>query len=223
MAYAFLCDFDGTVSPTDIGAEFVRTFAVGDGAEHRALLERWLGGTLGHRELTVAECARVRVSRPAALEFTRGFTLDPHFAPFARAARAAGHAVMVVSEGFDFYIEALLEREGLADLPRASNHARFENGGVVPEFPDLPDACPGCGTCKSHHVAQWRDRGFVTVLVGDGFSDRCGARAADLVLARGDLLAWCGHEHIAAVAFESFADVTAAAHRLPGVGAWARA
>lgn len=222
MAYAFLCDFDGTASPTDIGAEFVRAFATGDGAEHRVLLERWLGGMMGHRELTEGECARVRVSRPEALGFARGYALDPHFAPFVRAARDAGHAVMVVSEGFDFYIEALLEREGLGDLPRASNRLRFEGDRVIPEFPDLPDGCAGCGTCKAHHVAHWRARGFVTVLVGDGMSDRCGARAADLVIARGDLLAWCGRERIEAIEFDTFEDVAAAAERLPGGAAWAR-
>ena len=222
MAYAFLCDFDGTASPTDIGAEFVRTFATGNGVEHHALLERWLGGTIGHRELTEGECARVRVTRSEALHFARGHALDPHFAPFVRAARDAGHGVMVVSEGFDFYIEALLEREGLGDLPRAANRLRFQGDRVTPEFPDLPDGCAGCGTCKAHHVAQWRERGFVTVLVGDGMSDRCGARAADLVFARGDLLAWCAREHIEAIEFVSFEDVAALAQRLPGGASWAR-
>jgi 2-hydroxy-3-keto-5-methylthiopentenyl-1-phosphate phosphatase len=45
------------------------------------------------------------------------------------------------------------------------------------------------------------------VLVGDGLSDRCGAREADHVFARRDLLAWCRAERIEATPFESFADV----------------
>ena len=65
---------------------------------------RWFAGTLGHRELTRAQCARLRVREPEALEFTRGFRLDPRFAPFAREALGRGDAVMVVSEGFDFYV-----------------------------------------------------------------------------------------------------------------------
>ena len=34
MARAFLCDFDGTISPTDIGAAFARAFSPGGAAEH---------------------------------------------------------------------------------------------------------------------------------------------------------------------------------------------
>ena len=222
MPYAFLCDFDGTVAPSDIGAAFVTTFASPDRSGHETLLERWRSGSLGHRELTEAECSWVRATPAEARRFAAGYELDPHFAPFVRAARAAGDTVMVVSEGFDFYIDALLDRAGLGDLPRASNRLRFEDGRVFPEFPDLPGACPGCGTCKAHHVARWRERGFETVMVGDGISDRCGARAADRVMARGDLLAWCRRESVPAATFESFADVAAAAGRLAGGASAAR-
>ena len=141
------------------------------------------------------------------MAFTRGFTLDSHFAPFARAARAGGDAVVVVSEGFDFYVGDLLERAGLTDLPWSANVARFEGGRVVPEFSDAVDGCGHCGNCKGAHVRAWRSRDYRTVLIGDGFSDRCGAREADHVLARRDLLAWCREQGIDATPFESFADV----------------
>src|SRR5690242_11053336 len=101
---AWLCDFDGTVSPRDIGAAFVERFSPGGEAARVPELEGWLEGRLGHRELTRAQCARVRASREEAIAFARGFALDPAFAPFARAALARGDEVMVVSEGFDFYV-----------------------------------------------------------------------------------------------------------------------
>jgi 2-hydroxy-3-keto-5-methylthiopentenyl-1-phosphate phosphatase len=44
-------------------------------------------------------------------------------------------------------------------------------------------------------------------MVGDGLSDRCGARAADRVFARGGLLEWCAANGVAAAGFDSFADV----------------
>ena len=63
-------------------------------------------------------------------------------------------------------------------------------------------------------MRDWRARGYRTVLVGDGMSDRCGARAADRVLARGALLDWCRGEGIDARPFQSFDDV-AVQERVP--------
>src|SRR5262249_36588984 len=158
-------DFDGTVSPRDIGAAFVARFSPGGEAARVPELAAWLAGRTGHRELTRAQCARVRGGRDQALAFARGFALDPAFAPFARAALTRGDAVVVVSEGFDFYVRDLLEREGLAALPWAANHLAFlDDGGVAPEFPHADAACPECGNCKAGHVRRWRARGFRAVL-----------------------------------------------------------
>jgi 2,3-diketo-5-methylthio-1-phosphopentane phosphatase len=210
---AYLCDFDGTIAPSDVGARFARRFATDDGAVFRALEPRWRSGELGHRELTEAECAVLRVSADEAAAFVRSFTIDPHFARFVRAAEARGDAVMVVSEGFDFYIAALLQAAGLGALPLAANRLRFEGGAAFPEFPHPTPSCVRCGNCKAQHVRAFTARGYRTVMVGDGYSDRCGARAADKVLARGGLREWCAREGIAAHPFEDFSDVAAWAGR----------
>ena len=210
MPTAFLCDFDGTIAPQDVGAALVRRFSDLPRDERSDLLARWHSGALGHRALTEAECAQMRVSEPEALAFTRGFAIDLGFAPFVAEARARGDAVAVLSEGFDFYILDLLARAGLADLPVAANRVRFGDDGVTPEFPHADPACPRCGNCKGRHVRDWSARGWRTVFVGDGGSDRCGARAADVVIARGDLLAWCGEQGIPATPFAGFADLRVA-------------
>jgi 2,3-diketo-5-methylthio-1-phosphopentane phosphatase len=222
MPHAFLCDFDGTVSPSDIGAAFARRFSPGGTAETPAFLARWMSGEMGHRELTTAQCALLTVTRDDALAFTRAFALDPHFTAFVREAEARGDEVAVVSEGYDFYVRDLLERDGLGALPWSANAVLFHDGGVTPQFPPAADGCGRCGNCKGSHVRAWRERGFRTVLVGDGLSDRCGAREADQVIARRDLLAWCRQEGIEAIPFESFADVRRAARTLVAPGHDAR-
>jgi 2-hydroxy-3-keto-5-methylthiopentenyl-1-phosphate phosphatase len=83
------------------------------------------------------------------------------------------------------------------------------------EFPELEDRCDGCGNCKGVHVRSVQRRGFEAVLVGDGLSDRCGARAANRVWARDELWDWCRSEGIPAQRFESFADVAELARQLP--------
>lgn len=214
MPIAYLCDFDGTISPRDIGAAFAERFSPEGAASRVPELETWLAGRTGHRELTRAQCALLRTSEREALEFTRSFRLDPRFAPFVREALGRGDAVMVVSEGFDFYVGDHLEREGLGDLPRAANRLVFQpDGTAVPEFPFADPACDACGNCKAQHVRRYRSRGYHAVLVGDGTSDRHGASAADAVLARGSLLEWCRREGLAHTEFRDFDDVAEFARR----------
>jgi 2,3-diketo-5-methylthio-1-phosphopentane phosphatase len=213
MPDAFLCDFDGTVSPEDIGAALVRTFSRGRDAERCELLERWTRESIGHREMIEAECRLLVAGENEALEFSRRFALDPAFAPFVRERRANGDAVTVVSEGFDLYVRDQLTRAGLGDVPWSANRLRFEGDRVHPEFPFADPTCRSCGNCKARHVREWRAKGYRTVLVGDGLSDRCGARAADTVVARRELLEWCRRVRLPARGFETFADVAAAARR----------
>lgn len=206
---AYLCDFDGTASPMDVGARLMARFSTASRSEMAALEAQWRSGALGHRALTEAECAHLRCHADEATEFVRGFELDPDFPAFAREATARGDVVCVVSEGFDFYIRLLLERAGLGHLPLSANRLRFEGGRAWPEFPHADRSCGRCGNCKGAEVRGWRARGFRTVMIGDGLSDRCGAREADAVLARGALLEWCRAEGLEAVAARDFATVTA--------------
>jgi len=209
MPTVYLCDFDGTIAPDDVGAALVQRFSDLPAAVRAGLLADWKAEAIGHRALTEAECARMRVGEEEALAFTRSFAIDPDFAPFVGEVQARGDAVTVVSEGFDFYIHDLLDRAGLGALPVLANRARFAGGGVTPEFPHTDPSCRRCGNCKGRHVRDWSARGWRTVFVGDGGSDRCGARAAEVVVARGDLLAWCGEQGIPARSFAGFADLRA--------------
>ena len=209
MRTTFLCDFDGTIAPADIGAGLVRRFAPGSAARLDALEADWRAGRIGSRELTLAQCAMLRVSEAEALAFVRGFGLDPAFAPFAREALARGDQVTIVSDGFDFYLRDRLDAVGLGDLPRAGNLARFEGDRMIPSFPFAAAGCGRCANCKAQHVDRAREQGDRVVVVGDGASDRCAAELADIVFARGELLDWCRGRGIPAHPFDDFAAVAA--------------
>jgi len=214
MPTAYLCDFDGTISPRDIGAALAERFSPAGEAGRVPELAAWQAGRIGHRELTLAQSTRMRATAAEALEFTRGFALDPAFAPFVREMHEQGDAVMVVSEGFDFYVRDQLARAGLAELPWAANHLEFlADGRVEPRFPFADPRCAACGNCKAQHVRRYRGRGYRVVLVGDGASDRHGALEADVVLARGGLAEWCRAEGVPHTVVRDFADVAAWARR----------
>ena len=48
----------------------------------------------------------------------------------------------------------------------------------------------------------------VIVFIGEGYSDRCPARYADIVFAKDELLSYCQQENISYFEYQSFSDIT---------------
>jgi HAD superfamily phosphoserine phosphatase-like hydrolase len=223
-----LVDFDGTLAAADVGNRFFRRFAV-DSISWDAVLADWMAGRITARECLARECDAARAGPDEALAFVDGFALAPDAAGFVAAARAAGHHVLVASDGLTFYIERLLAAAGL-DVPFTANRLVFEGGALVPEFasagPEVPlaggrvaraaagapEGCGRCGNCKGAALGSARASGRYRrlVVVGDGYSDRCATQAADVIYAKDELLRYCGAHGIAARPFTTLAEVARA-------------
>jgi HAD superfamily phosphoserine phosphatase-like hydrolase len=203
----YLCDFDGTVATDDVGNRFFGRFCA-DRAAWDALIDEWRAGSVGGREVLRRECALLLADEGEARTFVSGFGVDPAFAGFVRAARTRGGDVAIASDGLLWYLRPILDAHGLDHVAAYANDGRFEGGRFTPRFGSPEgEGCGRCGTCKGAVLARVAPAGARTVFVGDGLSDRCGARAADRVYAKGDLLAFCEREGIAATPFHSFEDV----------------
>jgi len=210
----YLCDFDGTVAREDVGNRFFRAF-IADHAALDALLAQWFAESMGGRDILAGECALARVDEPSARAFALAHaSIDPTFPGFVAAARAAGSDVAIASDGLLLYIRAILDANGLAGVEASANGLVFGQGGTIaPRFGSAPgEGCGRCGSCKGA-VLRARAAGYArTVFVGDGLSDCCGARAAEVVYAKDDLLTWCRLEGIPARPFTNFQDVAAQEH-----------
>ena len=205
MNGAVLVDFDGTVSRVDVGNLLFRRLTGGRAME---VVDSWKRGGMSSRECLIRECALARGTRDEVLRFALDQPVDAAFAPFVRRAIDAGRRVRVVSDGLDVYIRAILEREGLGALPLEANRVRFAGDRLLPSFPFAGRGCGSCGNCKGGAVEAARGDGPV-IFVGNGLSDRCGARAADIVFAKDDLAAFCRDERIPFHPYETFDDVDA--------------
>jgi 2-hydroxy-3-keto-5-methylthiopentenyl-1-phosphate phosphatase len=181
-----LTDFDGTLSLTDVGYEVLLKFS-GKGWDD---IDRdYCEGRIGSMEAYGRICAILGGTREEMLRFVADHTvLDPHFAEFYGFCRERGIDVKVVSDGLDFYIDFVLRRHGLSDIPFYSNVMTFEEGRPCAiEFPHANEACSRCGTCKSNILESCQSRYGTILYVGDGYSDLCPAGKADLVFAKGIL------------------------------------
>jgi 2-hydroxy-3-keto-5-methylthiopentenyl-1-phosphate phosphatase len=111
---------------------------------------------------------------------------------------------LVVSSGFHELIEPILAREGV-DVELHANRLDPRPDGWRVVWRD-EDICPVCGeSCKRGLVAS----NGPFVYVGDGYSDRCVALAADRVFARDGLADYLDEQGVAYERFDSLLDVAA--------------
>lgn len=158
------------------------------------------------------ECAITRASREQVQAFADSQELDPHFGDFVNFCRTRKLNVSIASDGLNFYIERILKNYGLPDVQVHANHLVFKDERRIgAEFPYFEQGCGACGNCKGYHVQQARESGDLVVYIGDGLSDRCGARAADIVFAKRnrDLIRFCREQCISHVEFDDFQEVLA--------------
>lgn len=181
-----LTDFDGTLSLTDVGYEVLLKFS---GRGWDDIDRDYCEGRIGSMEAYGRICAILGGTREEMLRFVSENTvIDPDFEEFYAFCRGRGIDVKVVSDGLDFYIDFVLRRHGLSEIPVYSNVMTFEAGKPRSiEFPHANETCSKCGTCKSNILESCQAAYGKILYVGDGYSDLCPAGKADLVFAKGIL------------------------------------
>jgi 2-hydroxy-3-keto-5-methylthiopentenyl-1-phosphate phosphatase len=197
-------DFDGTITERDTLDEMCRIYAPEEWAAAEDDLQR---RTMTLREVIAAEFAPIKGDHDTIVsETVDRARIRKGFAEFVRAAEAAGDRVVVVSSGFESVIRPILEREGLDHLEVIAHDVRFTADGGVVDFRH-GEPCPVCGEeCKRSVVDAMRD-GREVAYVGDGYSDRCAAQAADVRFARRTLASYLDAEDVEYIAFDDFTTV----------------
>lgn len=201
----FIVDFDGTIAPTDTVDALLERFA---DPEWRRVEEQWVTGQLNSQECMKAQLALVKADRANLEDFLQSVAIDPFFPDLVHYVTTFAD-VAVVSDGLDYPIRHALQKLDIPPIPICANRLEFQTRGLDISFPHTDAACvPQSGVCKCA-VARSFDagRGLYTVLIGDGRSDRCIARSADHVFAKGALRRYCEDEGITHTPFDSFNDI----------------
>jgi 2-hydroxy-3-keto-5-methylthiopentenyl-1-phosphate phosphatase len=192
-------DWDGTITVQDSLVQVIHRF--GDPAL-LAELEPRVGVDLTLHEEIALEFEAIT----APLDEVVSWALrNVHVRPGLR--ELAELRPTIVSAGFRQLIEPVLEREGV-ELPVLANDVDARPEGWVVRFRDEA-VCATCGEpCKRGGLA-----GEPYVYVGDGYSDRCAALAADRVFARDSLATYLERERVRHERFEDLAEVAAGLRR----------
>lgn len=199
MSWAVILDFDGTITTHDVADSILRRYG---GIPERDIRASYRPGVITE-DWVRERFLRVRC-RPEDLE---GFVLRTvrarrGFSGFIRWCRERKVPVEIVSGGLDLYLDLLLERWRLEDLPRWRARARWTGRGISVRYPFLKGRTLEC--FKLSRVRAHQRRGRKVLFAGDGASDIPAARAADLSFARGRLLRHCRKEGTAVRVLSSF-------------------
>ena len=200
------CDFDGTITQRDTLHLIVEEF--GTRGLWAAIEPRLRAGEVTLEQAMQEEFATVRATPDQVMELVlRDAGLRPGLSELVGWAREGGHRFIVFSSGFRSVIETVLGQWGFGDLEVVSHEALFSPEGCRLVWSDRGEVCVECGRRCKRHDLRGRLRGERLVYIGDGISDRCGARMADVVFARADLARDLAAEGVDFVPFDDFAQV----------------
>jgi 2,3-diketo-5-methylthio-1-phosphopentane phosphatase len=200
------CDFDGTITEHDTLDIVVHEYAP---AVWDAIEPRLRAGEVDLYEAMEEEFRHVRAreSEVVALVMERS-GLRTGFVEFVRWLDEGGHELLVVSAGFRSLIDPVLTAAGLCHLHVHAGDALFTPEGTALSFaPSTMPCAAECAHCKSETIAAHGPFSGPLVYIGDGYSDRCAARTADIIFARRELGRYLDGQGVAYHPFEDFFEV----------------
>lgn len=211
--WALLSDFDGTITERDMCIALLEAYADGD---WQSLDLAYDEGRISLEECLVGQVAMFASPRETLVEHAlQEARVRPGLRELLAFCRGRGVRFAVVSAGLDFYIDAILEREGLAGVERVYIATASEGGRMTVRLPLAGyEARVGIRDFKEAVVLDRQAEGFKVAYVGDGSTDFAAARRADFVFARAKLLAMCEAEGIPHTPFEDFHQVRLSLERL---------
>ncbi len=217
---AVLTDFDDTAAAQNVAELLLHQFGHPSWTEVR---ERFRAGELSLKDYQEITFRQMRAGKDAMQAYVRehaGFR--PHFGELAQFCREKGIPMCIVSQGLDFYVQALLDGSGQSQMPVYAVVAKFDgNGSIVGYGYDFayPDA-PERGNSKALLVRRFQQQGYHVFYMGDGSSDFEAGEVADTVFAHRQMAAMCEDAGVPFTLFTDFGPVLAAVREyvdgLPG-------
>jgi len=177
-------DFDFTITTDDVGNRFYTYFSDG---ENEPLVRQWLKREISSYTCLTEEARLCHGTLEEYQAYVDKFEIDPGFPDLIRFCEREGIPLEILSDGLDFYIERILRKYGIDGITYYANHADISADGLKITLPYWTPNCPECGNCKGERIKTMRQDGDTIIYIGDGFSDLCAVKQADLIFAKDDL------------------------------------
>ena len=193
------CDFDGTITKEDSVNKFFEMYAPNWMNSEKL----WIEGKISSRENAIIQVSLLKnVSQRQLDDYINSIEIDDYFLDFVDFVKSRNIELTILSDGFDLFIQKILERYNL-EIPYYANKLIYENGKFSVEFPYYNEICDKkAGMCKCEKV---KEKFFC--YIGDGISDLCIASKAGVLFASKNLHKYCKENNIKHIHFTSFCNI----------------
>jgi 2-hydroxy-3-keto-5-methylthiopentenyl-1-phosphate phosphatase len=206
------CDFDGTITEEDVSFLLLDIFANGD---WRQLLTEYREGKISVGDFNRKAFSMVKVDRQTLIEFVRNeVKVQAGFHELLAYCRRKSFRFVIVSNGLDFYIEAILKDIGIDNMEVLAAQTNFSSKGIEvkyvgPEGNQIQDGF------KEAYTRLFLGRDYRVVYIGNGASDVPPAKLAHHVFATGELITSSKETNLNCTPFVDLNDVVSGLELLP--------
>ena len=200
-------DFDGTITIKDVGEEIFKKF--GDTEKVNRIIEDLLSDKISSRKCWDELCKSAEpIDKNELDSFIDELGVDPTFLNFEKFCKDNQIEMIVLSDGFDYYIKRVFSKAHLTEINYYSNKlAVNKEGKLKAEYPHYDAGYPTSANCKRNHIINHSSDDDYTIYIGDGNSDKDAAQYCDFIFAKNDLLKFCSKEKVSFYPFNNFDDV----------------
>jgi 2-hydroxy-3-keto-5-methylthiopentenyl-1-phosphate phosphatase len=204
-------DFDGTITEEDVSFALLDAFADGD---WRKLFERYRQGKMTVGDFNTKAFAMVKAGRDELLRVAREqVKLREGLRNLVNYCQESGSRFLIVSNGLDFYIKAILEDVGLGNIEVYAARTEFSPDGLKVNYIG-PEGTVLKKGFKEAYTKLFLNQGYQVVCIGNGPSDYYPAALSQHVFARDGLLDICKEKKLKYQPFEDLNDVVSGLEKL---------
>jgi len=206
------CDFDNTVAVDDISFMILDVF--GD-KNWRDVLREYREGRITVGAFNRRTFSTVKADEPTLLNYvlTSNVVLRPGFKDLVNYCAKKGYEFVIVSNGLDFYIKAILKNISVNKVKVFAAKTLFNPNGLDVRYIG-PDGSHLDSGFKESYTDLFLSQGYRVVYVGDGASDVAPAQKVRHIFARDELLRRCKEKGWTCIPFVDFTDVVEGMERL---------
>ena len=200
-------DFDGTISFLDVGEAIFHEF--GNQDKVNKIIKKLLADEISAKQCWISLCESIKKINTNSLNyFIDQLEIDPAFHDFIDFCNKNNIDFFVLSDGFDYYIERIFQRENFHKVKVYSNKLIISSENkLIPSFPFLDENCTSSANCKKNHIIANSSDDDYTIYIGDGNSDKYTVEYCDFIFAKDGLLKYCETNGITYFPFNDFKDV----------------
>jgi len=198
-------DFDNTIATCDVFDNMLLLFSRDD--RWIELEKKWKSGRIGSKTCMEGQLRGMDLDKRPGDAYLPKINLDPYFKELYKFLRSKKIKTVVLSDNFDYILNRILKINRINNLKVLANKLSFTRGKIITDYPFKNKECQICAHCKTKNMLGSVSKGATIIYVGDGSSDICPAKRAELVFAKDSLLRYFKDNKLEYIVFHNLKDV----------------